>query len=262
MGLQQLLCSPTHTSGNILDLMFTDITETVKIANIRNGTFLSDHCTVDFDVLPWKEVPTTQYTTYRKIKLIDTEAMMEELSEMGNNPNNSDLSLCILSFDNKLKTILNKHAPLTMQKSTTRAKNPWFTEEVHHHKKVLWRREKIYRKYWTIETWKAYETAYKSYKAKSQQAKLQTLSTSINDCGSETKKLYKPVNSILGTSKDNPMTDGDDKEKLASEFADYFLGKIQKIRNHFDHSDKYSPPNKDVCRMSSFKPVSKEEMSK
>ena len=97
------------------------------------------------------------------------------------------------------------------------------------------------------------------YKAKLQQAKLQTLSSSINDCSNDTKKLYKLVNSIPGTSKNNPLPD---KEKLADEFADYFLGKIQKIRDQPDHYDKYSPLNKDIPRMSSFKPVSKEEVSK
>ena len=58
------------------------------------------------------------------------------------------------------------------------------------------------------------------------------------------------------------MPDEDDKEKLADEFPDYFLGKTQKIRGQSDHHDKYLPPNKDVSRMSSFKPVSKEEVSK
>ena len=58
------------------------------------------------------------------------------------------------------------------------------------------------------------------------------------------------------------MPDEDDKDKLADEFADYFLGKIQKIRDQLDHYDKYSPLNKDLPRMSSFKPVSKEEVSK
>ena len=212
MGLQQLVCSPTHKSDNILDLIFTEITETVKIAYIRNGPFLSDHCTANCDVLSWKEVPTTQYTTYRKIKLIDMEAMMEELSEIGNNPNNSDLLQCILCLENRLKTILNKHVPFTTWKMNTRVKNPWFTEEVHDHKKGLQRREKIYRKYQTTETWKAYKTAKRSYKAMLQQAKLQTLSTSISNCGNDTKRLYKLVNSILGTSKDNPLPDEDDKE--------------------------------------------------
>ena len=75
----------------------------------------------------------------------------------------------------------------------------------------------------------AYETAKKSYKAKLQQAKLQTLSTSIINRDNDNKKPYKLANSILGTSKDNPMPHKDDKEKLAGEFADYFLGKIQKI---------------------------------
>ena len=31
------------------------------------------------------------------------EAMVEELSEMGNNPNNSDLSQCILSLETGLR---------------------------------------------------------------------------------------------------------------------------------------------------------------
>ena len=88
------------------------------------------------------------------------------------------------------------------------------------------------------------------------------LSTNISDCINDTKKLYKLVNSILGNSKDNPMPDENDKEKLADEFADYFLRKIQKLRDQLDHCDKFSPPNKDIPRMSSFKPVSKEEVSK
>ena len=58
------------------------------------------------------------------------------------------------------------------------------------------------------------------------------------------------------------MPDEDHREKLVDEFADYFLGKIQKIRDQLDHYEKYSPQNKDVPRMSSFKPVSKDEVSK
>ena len=65
-----------------------------------------------------------------------------------------------------------------------------------------------------------------------QQSKLQTLSTSISDCGNDTRKLYKMVNSILGTSTYNPMPDEDHREKLVDEFTDYFLRKIQKIRDH------------------------------
>ena len=58
------------------------------------------------------------------------------------------------------------------------------------------------------------------------------------------------------------MLDKDGKEKLADGLVDYFLGKIQKIRDQLDHYDKCSPLNKDIPRMSSFKPVSKEEVSK
>ena len=76
-------------------------------------------------------MPITQYATYRKMKSVDIEAMMEELSEIGSNPKNPNLSQCILSLENRLKTILNRHASLTTWKITARAKNPWFTEKIH-----------------------------------------------------------------------------------------------------------------------------------
>ena len=42
------------------------------------------------------------------------------------------------------------------------------------------------------------------------------------------KKLYKIVNNILDTNKEEPLPPSNDKNRLADEFADYFIGKIQK----------------------------------
>ena len=49
------------------------------------------------------------------------------------------------------------------------------------------------------------------------------------DTGSDTKKLYRIVNSLLGWKTDNPLQDHSDPATLAEEFAEFFYQKIEKI---------------------------------
>ena len=44
LGLQQHVFVPMHNSGNTLDLIMTEYFSTVKITEVSQGEFLSDHC--------------------------------------------------------------------------------------------------------------------------------------------------------------------------------------------------------------------------
>ena len=48
IGLQQHVTYPMHKSDNILDLVFTKLITQICIKDLSYGSFLSDHCTVDF----------------------------------------------------------------------------------------------------------------------------------------------------------------------------------------------------------------------
>ena len=48
MGLQQNVIHLTHKSDNILDLVFTELITQILIKDLSCGSFLSDHCTVNF----------------------------------------------------------------------------------------------------------------------------------------------------------------------------------------------------------------------
>ena len=61
-------------------------------------------------------------------------------------------------------------------------------------------------------------------------AKIEAVSNKVTECGNDIKKSYKIVNNILGTNKEKPLPPHNDKNKLADDFANYFIGKIQKIR--------------------------------
>ena len=77
-------------------------------------------------------------------------------------------------------------------------------------------------------------------------AKIEAVSNKVTKYGNDTKKLYKIVNNLLGTNKEKPLPPNNNKNKLADDFANYFLGKIQKIRDQLDQYDKYIPWHKEI----------------
>ena len=58
------------------------------------------------------------------------------------------------------------------------------------------------------------------------------------------------------------MPPNNDKNKLADDFANYFIGKIQKIRDQLDQYDKYIPWHKEIPTLSQFNPVTTEEVTR
>ena len=58
------------------------------------------------------------------------------------------------------------------------------------------------------------------------------------------------------------MQPSDDKNKLADQFANYFIGKIQKIRDQLDPYDKYMTWHKETPTLSQFDPMTTEEVAR
>ena len=52
-------------------------------------------------------------------------------------------------------------------------------------------------------------------------SKTSTYSKEIKECKGDTKKVYKLVYSLMGTSQENLLPDNDNPEHLANEFTDF-----------------------------------------
>ena len=70
------------------------------------------------------------------------------------------------------------------------------------------------------------------YRDMFKKAKTEAVSNKVTECGNDTKKPYKIVNNILGTNREKPLPPNDDK--LADDFANYFIGKMQNIKDQLD----------------------------
>ena len=60
--------------------------------------------------------------------------------------------------------------------------------------------------------------------------KIRANSSKVIECGNDSKKLFNLINNLTGRVKSNPMPPGRTDETMANEFADFFLGKINKMR--------------------------------
>ena len=60
--------------------------------------------------------------------------------------------------------------------------------------------------------------------------KQETLGNEIAECGNNTKKLYSLVKHLTWITSNNPLPKHDVEETLANDFADIFIGKIEKVR--------------------------------
>ena len=86
------------------------------------------------------------------------------------------------------------------------------------------------------------------------------MSKSILECEIDNKKLYKLASSLMGVMKENPLAECDTKEDLANQFAEFFITKIQNIRDKLDSLPVYDHKDSSPPKLSKFEPLREEEV--
>ena len=86
------------------------------------------------------------------------------------------------------------------------------------------------------------------------------MSKSILECDRDNKKLYKLASSLMGAMKENPLPECNTKEDLANQFAEFFITKIQNMRDRFDSLPVYDHKDSSPPKLAKFKPLMDEEV--
>ena len=75
LGLKQYFKCVTHKSGNILDLLFSEVIGGIKIVNCKPTSYISDHCAkVCRTTIPKLEL-VSKTITYRNLESLDMEEL-------------------------------------------------------------------------------------------------------------------------------------------------------------------------------------------
>ena len=219
-----------HTDWATLDLLITEINSQIQIDKCWASPFISDHCTIKASLSISRSDLIKKHIAYRRHKDIQPEVIAKDFDKLtseimeAETPNLDELvDIC----EHKLKAILDNHAPMKERSVTRRHTVPWFTTEIITQKRKVQRREKTWHKYGQDHQWQALKIECSKYKSMLKATKKATLNEKIIECGRDSKKLYKFVSIITGTSKINPMPTASSDEQLENEFAEFFYWQNQ-----------------------------------
>ena len=114
----------------------------------------------------------------------------------------------------------------------------------------------------TSDSWRAYQQARSLYQGKIVKRKRETISKKIEECGSNSRKLFQLVNHLAGHKPENPLLPRNTDKELANEFADFFISKIVRIRQELDKHPLYQPSMSDVPELNNFRELYEDEVLK
>ena len=231
-----------------------------KVLKCTPGPFISDHCAVNITL----SVPKTNIiritTQTCNLKDIDLDSFIKDIGI--DDILTSNLEDMVEVFNKKLTTTLDHYAPEKTKRITKRVKTPWFTDEVKCMKKQLRRKEQIWHKQRTPQLWYLLKQMRNKYNRLLNRTKINAISTRVSECNTDTKKLYNLIIYLTGTSTSNPLPPSLSDEEMVNEFADYFMNKIQSIRESLDSSSKYLASPGNILNFSAFEPLSASEIKK
>ena len=89
------------------------------------------------------------------------------------------------------------------------------------------------------------------------------IANKVNQCNRDTRQLFKLVSNITSSTKDNPLPDGKSNQELADQFAEYFIDKIQKIRNNLNSYERYQVEEAvQAPTLGEFEPLMEDKVTK
>ena len=75
----------------------------------------------------------------------------------------------------------------------------------------------------------------------------------IEECGSDSKKLFQLVKHLTGHKPELPLPTRRSDKELADEFTNFFFSKIVKIREELDHHPLYQPSKSVKPKFNNFR---------
>jgi exonuclease III len=261
LGLDQHVKFETHDKGHILDHVYAAAISDVKVIDCIPGTFISDHRFIICSVSIEKDEVARKTILSRSFHKLDLDKF-GEMIDFGDTSEISNLDILVDNMDEITTKALNHLVPEKMIRVTERKKEIWFNEDIKNQRKLVRRRERIWRHYKEDHQLRAFKVERNRLNRMLFAAKKETISEMVIKCGKDSKALYQLVNNITGVKKVNPLPDSQSDKHLAEEFADFFLGKIIKIRQDLCEKSLYTPSNEISNIMKTFKPVSEDYVRK
>ena len=272
-SLNQSVNTATHKYGNTLDLILHD-PECININNVHVDSTLtlkSDHFPIHFDVEQQISCSEQKSVEYRNVKDVVIEDLNADLTidsqTFVQNADGNNFQASLDLYNNMFGSTINKHAPLTTKTLQDNNRPPWMDTEFLDARK---KRRQLYKKWKKSRSDEDREEFVHSRSYVNQlsfEKRRSFYQNSISNSNNSQKDLYKVTNSLLDRNTKSVLPHTENPTSLANKFNNFFIEKIENIRNNLVAPNDYSVQrtvinNVNVPSFSTFKPVSSEEVQK
>ena len=158
LGLIQQVTFPTHNKGNTLDLIFSEMGDSVQFGKIHSGPMLTDHAIVFGELNIKKLKATTEKVMVHKFSTITDEMLLEEFNgDIPFDDQDQDLDWLIANLNDEFRCVIDTLAPPKEVTLSAHPKQPWFNDAVKAQHKEVRRREHAWLRYKLDSNWIAYK---------------------------------------------------------------------------------------------------------
>jgi len=266
-SLTQHVTGPTQRYGNTLDLVLSREDDTLVTSATATDHGFPDHYPVFTHLSLRKPKLPTKEVSYRKLNTVGSQTLDEAISQsalLSASLEGTPLSELPVLYNTELRTILDDLAPQKTRTITIRPEAKWYSMEIRRAKQVRRQAERRWRN-------KHLEVHRQSFLKERERvnimictAKTQYYQGLISEHHDDTKQLFNITNKLLGKKNESPLPSGSDKD-IATMFSDYFIEKIDKIRDSIpsDNIDlNIPPPTAVTSSLIEFQSVSEQEVTK
>ena len=143
-GMTQLVKSPTHRGGHILDVVI--VRETGSIISAlptvydpclcdKQGNISGDHLAVRFAVHASKPARLRKVVTFRRLRQICVKDFAQDIASSMDLSSDGSVTELVLHYNSDLRSIVDYHATLQKATVTLRPNSPWFTDTLRQEKR-------------------------------------------------------------------------------------------------------------------------------
>ena len=255
-NLFQIVNSPTHIKGNILDWIIVNDSNFLYNVQICDKA-ISDHFVITCNMDIEKPEITRREILTRNIKSINSELFSSDLRTCSDNIIVSEQPDKSTVYDTSLSDLIGRHAPLRTRTVTDRMSAQWMTGEIKSAKVERRRLERQWRKTRLPEHKVLFMNFNIFFNNIIKNAKKSFYENSIANSTSS-KTLFNFVSNFYGKSSSSILPSAPSLSVLVENFSLYFIDKISSIRSKLDCISN-SMPDFDCfngIKMHCFEPVS------
>ena len=159
LGLDQHVKEPTHRLGNILDLVYTELSSELQPVICSVGKYVSDHRMVICELKLQNQKLEKKTLCIRKISAVSDDELLSTFDADIGHCNN--LELIVPEFEAALKKLLDQIAPEKEITIKERHGQPWNNDYIKQQKTIVKNQEQKWIKYRLESNWKNYKKTKK-----------------------------------------------------------------------------------------------------